>query len=348
MKQAEEQYQTLYKLQPEPLTTPEIKGYDFNQGVDFDALLNSYANFGLQATQLNKAIDIINKMIHWRLGPNEENQDPNTRCTIFLGYTSNMVSSGNREIIRYLAQHKMIDAIVTTAGAIEEDLMKCLSTFHKGDWQANDKEIRLKAICRIGNIYVPAANYGKLEDWLLPVFQEMYKEQKEKSFIWSPSSMIKRFGERINDERSIYYWCAKNDIPVYCPALTDGAIGDMMFHFNYKQDGLICDILQDVVKLNKKAMYSKKSGLVILGGGVVKHHIMNANIWRNGADLAVFINTGIEYDGSDAGAKPSEGITWGKLRVDAEYVKVFSEATLVFPLVVAQTFAKHFQEAKRV
>lgn len=56
--------------------------------------------------------------------------------------------------------------------------------------------------------------------------------------------MIKRFGERINDERSIYYWCAKNDIPVYCPAITDGAIGDMMFYFNYKQEGLVCDILQ--------------------------------------------------------------------------------------------------------
>lgn len=105
--------------------------------------------------------------------------------------------------------------------------------------------------------------------------------------------MIKRFGERINDERSIYYWCAKNNIPVYCPALTDGAIGDMMFYFNYKEEGFICDILQDVVALNKKAMYSKKSGLLILGGGVVKHHIMNANIWRNGADWAVFINTGI-------------------------------------------------------
>jgi len=46
--------------------------------------------------------------------------------------------------------------------------------------------------------------------------------------------MIKLFGERINDENSILYWASKNDIPIYCPALTDGAIGDMMFYFNYK------------------------------------------------------------------------------------------------------------------
>jgi len=54
-----------------------------------------------------------------------------------------------------------------------------------------------------------------------------------------------------------------------------------------------------------------------LGGGLVKHHIMNANIWRNGIDLGVFINTGVEYDASDAGASPSEAISWGKIQIDS-------------------------------
>ena len=106
------------------------------------------------------------------------------RCTIFLGYTSNMISSGNREIIRYLAQHKMVDCIVSSAGGIEEDIMKCLSDFHTGTWNVDDKECRLKAINRIGtiqitqigNIFVPSENYGKLEDWLIPIFHYMYAE----------------------------------------------------------------------------------------------------------------------------------------------------------------------------
>jgi deoxyhypusine synthase len=29
-------------------------------------------------------------------------------CTIFLGYTSNMISSGVRDTIRFLVQHKMV------------------------------------------------------------------------------------------------------------------------------------------------------------------------------------------------------------------------------------------------
>jgi deoxyhypusine synthase len=50
-----------------------------------------------------------------------------------------MVSSGIREIIRYLVQHKMVDCIVTSAGGVEEDLMKCLSTFHVGTWNVDDR-----------------------------------------------------------------------------------------------------------------------------------------------------------------------------------------------------------------
>ncbi len=30
-----------------------------------------------------------------------------------------------------------------------------------------------------------------------------------------------------------------------------------------------------------------------MGGSIPKHHILNANIWRNGADFGVFINTGV-------------------------------------------------------
>ena len=63
----------------------------------------------------------------------------NSRCTIFLGYTSNMISSGTREVIKYLAQHKMIDCIVSSAGGIEEDFIKCLSDFHLGEFHCDDK-----------------------------------------------------------------------------------------------------------------------------------------------------------------------------------------------------------------
>lgn len=45
---------------------------------------------------------------------------------------------------------------------------------------------------------------------------------------------------------------------------------------------------------------------------------------RNGADFSVFINTAQEFDGSDAGARPDEAISWGKIKKTAAPVKASS------------------------
>ena len=86
--------------------------------------------------------------------------------------------------------------------------------------------------------------------------------------------------------------------------------------------------------------------MVILGGALPKHHVCNANLMRNGADYAVFINTGSDYDGSDSGARPDEAVSWGKIRLTANPVKIYGDASLIFPILVAQTFAKYREEQK--
>lgn len=261
-------------------------------------------------------------------------------CTIFLGYTSNMVSAGIRESIRYLVEHKMIDCIVTTAGGIEEDFIKCLAPTYIGSFELDGQTLRDQGINRIGNLLVPNDNYCKFENWVIPLLDEMLAEQKDKGTVWSPSKVIQRLGERINDTSSIYYWAAKNKIPVFSPALTDGSLGDMMYFHSFRHPGLVIDILSDLKRLNTMAVKAVNSGMIILGGGVIKHHICNANLMRNGADFSVFVNTGSEYDGSDSGARPDEAVSWGKIKKDANAVKIYADASLVFPLLVAETFAR--------
>ena len=155
-------------------------------------------------------------------------------------------------------------------------------------------------------------------------------------------------GEKIQNEESIYYWCWKNDIPVFCPAFTDGACGDVIYFYSYNSPGFIVDLVQDIRLVNDTALHAKKSGAIILGGGVIKHHICNANLIRNGSDFTVFVNTASEYDGSDSGARPDEAISWGKIKMDSKPVKIWAEATLVFPIIVGETFVRNFELAKRV
>ncbi len=81
--------------------------------------------------------------------------------------------------------------------------------------------------------------------------------------------MIHRLGKEINHPDSIYYWAYKNDVPVYCPALTDGSLGDMLYFHTFKNPGLILDIVADIRAMNDEAMKAppRKTGVIILGGG---------------------------------------------------------------------------------
>jgi len=259
------------------------------------------------------------------------------------GFTSNMISCGVREIIRYVVKHRMVDYIVTTGGGIEEDFMKCMNPHFMGDFKLKGEELRKKGINRIGNLLVPNKNYCAFEDWLNPILDQMLVEQKKDGIVWSPSKIINRLGKEINNEESVYYWCWKNDIPVFCPAITDGSVGDMIYFHSYKNPGLVVDIASDIRRINDAAIHAIRSGMLILGGGLVKHHICNANLMRNGADYSVFVNTGHEFDGSDSGAAPDEAVSWGKIKMTATPVKVCGDASFIFPLLAAQTFVDAVQ-----
>ena len=234
-----------------------------------------------------------------------------------------------RETLRYLVQHKHVSAIVTTAGGVEEDLIKCLAPTYLGSFSAVGADLRKKGMNRIGNLVVPNNNYCAFEDWVVPILDKMLEEQEasktsEEPLVWMPSTVVRRLGKEINNESSICYWAYKNNIPIFCPALTDGSFGDMLYFHTFKSSPKVLDIsiTRDIRKINDIAIHAQRAGMIILGGGVVKHHIANACLMRNGAESAVYINTAQEFDGSDAGARPDEAVSWGKIKADGDSVKV--------------------------
>ncbi|KFD63529.1 hypothetical protein M514_06474 [Trichuris suis] len=328
-----------------------IHGYDFNceNPLSVSDLFKSFFTTGFQATHLSRAVDEVNRMILARMQLPEQSlgtpdfefpffRRKRSGCTIFLGYTSNMISSGVRESIRFLVEHELVDCLVTSAGGIEEDLIKCLAPTYLGDFRLDGAKLREEGLNRIGNLLVPNKNYCLFENWVLPLLDEALKEQKQNNFSWTPHKLIHRLGEKIGKEESVLYWAARNAIPVFCPGLTDGSLGDMLYFHSYRNPGLKLDIIEDVRLLNNMAVHSFKTGMIVLGGGLVKHHVYNANLMRNGADFSVLISTAQEFDGSDAGAEPDEAVSWGKISTNSNPVKVVCDATIAFPLLVSQSF----------
>ncbi|KAL0230226.1 hypothetical protein PCE1_003788 [Barthelona sp. PCE] len=354
----------LVESDPMPKYSVEIKGYSWegaeNGFVDYEKMLDSYITTGFQAQHLGQAMVEVNRMLECRKQPMDQEKlaemdispdhrcYPRTNCTIFMGYTSNLISSGLRETLCFLVKHNLVDCVVATAGGVEEDIIKCLAPTYSASFALDGVTLRSKGHNRIGNMIVPNENYCKFQDWLEPIMDEMLEKQKNEGVWWTPSKMIKLMGERIDDESSVLYWCAKNNIPIFSPAITDGSLGDNLYFNSYNHPELRMDIIDDIRYINDISAFSLNTGMLILGGGLIKHHICNANLMRDGADFSVYINTSGEYDGSDAGAKPDEAKSWGKIRQTARPVKVTAEVTLVLPLLVARTFVPYLAEMTRL
>ncbi len=305
-----------------------VKGINFDEKMDIKKFIANLSTSGFQATHLGKAIEIIKKM-------------RKEKVTVFLGYTSNQVSSGNREIIRYLVQHKMVDCLVTTAGGIEEDFIKTHAPFFISDFRLDGAKLRAKGINRIGNLLAPNERYIWFEQFFQPILEELASEQEKTKHIFSPSEIIDRMGKKINHKESVYYWAHQNKIPVFCPAFMDGAIGDNCYFFNYNRKHgkkLIIDQIGDHHRLIEMTLHAKETGIITLGSGVIKHTLCNANMYREGAKYAVYLTTAQEFDGSDSGAEPEEAKSWGKIAANANTVKVVGDTTILLPLLVAGSF----------
>jgi len=311
---------------------PKIKGYDFSKPFDLTSFLKSYATTGIQASKLASAIEIIKAMRR-------------EKATIFLSLTSNMVSSGVREAIVHLVKNRLVDVLITNAGGIEEDFMKCYDDFALGQFDANAVHLFENGINRIGNIFNTNEFYMHFEKDMHQVLDACYKEQKELGRPLCTFEITKRMGAYLGKanhitrhEESILYWAHINEIPVFSPAFTDGSIGDMVFFNRNHNKDLYIDVAQDMDKIVKISLNSEKTGLICLGGGSSKHYAMNAQIFREGADFAVLVNTHTGYDASDSGAETTEAITWAKIKATAPQVKVVADASIVFPLIVAGAF----------
>lgn len=311
----------------EELSTPDVRGPDFRGAVDIESLLESYATTGFQATHLANAVDICRTM-------REED------VTLYLTLTSNIVSCGLRETVAYLIREGFVDVVVTTSGALAEDVIKTELPFKMGSWNADEAALRERGINRLGNIFVPSDRYVWLEEYLYEFFDDFFAEKS----LRTPSDFSRELGAQLDDEDSVLSVAADNDVPVYCPALTDAEIGNFLYYYKQRPavdgEAIGIEISDDYDAIVETGMDADSTGLLVIGAGLPKHHAIMTNLFRGGADYAVYISTGMEGDGSLSGAPPDEAVSWGKIKADEEqnYVQVQAEATLVVPLLVAGAF----------
>ncbi|NPA74453.1 MAG: deoxyhypusine synthase, partial [Euryarchaeota archaeon] len=257
--------------------------------------------------------------------------------TTFFSFPACINATGTRGVVKELVKRKLVDVIITTCGTLDHDIARSFKNYYHGSFLMDDVELHRRGVNRLGNVLVPNESYGEvMENFMMPILEELYKEKKE----WGPRELIDEFGKRMDNEDSILYWAHRNNIPIYVPGITDGSFGAQLWSFREMHPDFRIDILKDEHELADIIFDAKKTGALMLGGGISKHHTIWWNQFRDGLDYAVYITTAVEWDGSLSGARVREAVSWGKVREDAKYITVEGDVTVLFPLLVASVVEK--------
>ncbi len=306
----------------------KVKDILWKPGMSVEALVDSFCSVGYQATELSEAVNVIMKM-------------KRSGSKVFLTFTSNMVTSGLRGFFAQLCELKIPNILVTTSGAIEEDLMKAVGEdFEISNFYADDTRLHERGENRVGNLLIRSESYMKFEDLMLKYLGKIYEKKKR----ISSSELLYEIGLRLNDENSILFQAAKNNIPIYCPGIADSSFGFHLFMFQQKHTDFIVDTILDMKRIVTDLSFDDKKGLISLGGSISKHYAVFAALMSGGFDYAVYMTTSHSSSGSMSGATTQEAKSWGKLKDDAEAATVIGDVCITFPLVMSSVLDKMDKE----
>ncbi len=283
------------------------------------------ASGGFESRNLSDGLEILTTMI------NDEH------CLKFLSFVAAITSTGLRGIITDMLKNKMFDVVITTCGALDHDIARYFSNYLEGSFTLDDSELLKKNIHRLGNVLVPMDSYGPLiEEKMQQFLEAAYKSGKKEM---STADIAKMIGENLG-EGSFLYWAYKNNIPVVVPGIMDGGVGSQIWMFIQKHNDFRINVAADGDLLSSLIFKAKKSGALMLGGGISKHHTLWWNQYRDGLDYAVYITTAQEFDGSLSGALVREAISWGKVTQNAKQTTIHAEITTILPFLYSALLAR--------
>jgi deoxyhypusine synthase len=295
-----------------------VKDFQWKKDMSVKELVTSYQNIGFQSIELKKASDVIVKM-------------KKEGAKIFLTFTSNMVTSGLRGFFAQVIKLGMANVIVTTAGGLEEDIMKAKGEkFKIGTFDTDDVELHEQGVNRVGNLMINNESYMNFEDCINPILDQLYLKQKR----WAVSDLLKEIGLILDDKNSILYQAAKNNVPIFCPAITDGALGFHLYLFQQKHKDFVIDVVKDFGNILFTTTHDDRKAVIALGGSISKHHAILCTLLNGGAEYAVYMTTAHKTSGSMSGATTNEAKSWGKVKDESDIATVIGDVTIMFPLAM--------------
>ena len=278
----------------------------------------------LGAGRLGRATNITKRMFN------------DSECFTFLSMSGPMVPGGLRNLVSHLVEKGHIDAIITSGANIVHDLVEAYGGDHyQVPPSKDDHELREAGMGRIADIYVQEKDFELLEKGIYTFLDSL---SDEKLTTLAPSEFITELGQTLDDPHSILKQSFDIGVPIFPPGLMDSMLGFHLYTYSTTKN-LSLDFVKDLRILGDIVMKQKKTGAIILGGGLTKHFTMGSTILRGGLDMALQITLDRPEGGSLGGAPLVEGVSWQKMQTEANFETVIGDATVLFPLMIIGALA---------
>jgi len=259
------------------------------------------------------------------------------KCINFRSFIGAIISTGLRGIIKDMIENKWFDVVITTCGALDHDIARHFSNYNEGSFTLDDAKLAEENFHRLGNVLVPTESYGPLIEKKMQIFLEEEYNNGIKEM--STEDICKMIGKHLGGD-SFLYSAFKNNVKVIVPGIMAGAVGCQIWLLSQKHSDFKLNMMKDADTLSGVIFKAKKSGALMIGGGISKHHTLWWNQYRDGLDFAVYITTAQEFDGSLSGALVREAISWGKVTQNAKETTIHAEVTTVLPFLYSALLSK--------
>lgn len=302
----------------------------------FDArpLLEAYARMSFQARNLYHASDIFNRML----------QDE--ACSIILTLAGSLFSAGLKGAVADMIRCNMVDVVVSTGAIIiDQDFFEAIGFRHYiGNPKGDDHRLRELHIDRIYDTYINEDELRECDLMVATIADGLPKRS------YSSREFIREMGayldEHYPEADSVILEAYRNDVPIFVPAFSDSSAGfGLIYHQKrHPSQHIAIDSVRDFRELTEVKIASEETGLFMVGGGVPKNFaqdvVVAADVLGNERPMhkyAIQITVADERDGGLSGSTLREACSWGKVDTAFEQM-VWSEATIVFPLILSDAY----------
>jgi deoxyhypusine synthase len=323
----------------------------------FSDLLEAMSRTAFTGRKLGRAYEVLLNM--------SRDKD----CTVVLTITGAMTVAKQGRIICDLIEKGVVNVVVATGALIAHGLTESIGLTHYSVPEgSNDQELFAKGYNRIYDTLEMESNLNDVAALVTDVLDSTEPEDGT----WSSARFCRAVGKKLDEldqGPGILRSAWRHNVPVFIPAFTDSEMGldfatwAMAKTIAGKQnsqeqistDEVFATVpsynpfhdLQEYARIIGKA---SNLGIFTIGGGVPRNWAQQVAPYYDitGDRLGIKLNVprfryGVricpepDHWGGLSGCTYSEGVSWGKFvshQEGGQYAEVFSDATLVLPLLV--------------